>query len=80
MTANPRWGSDLLRLLLACVLFASAAAVVLYLSLPRPFVWIWLAALPLCVFNAMLAETEWARRLSLVGLGLALSLGQAAAK
>jgi hypothetical protein len=75
MTEKPRRGSDLLRMLLGCVLFVGAAAVVLYFQLPRPFVWIWLAALPLCVFNAMRADREWARRLSLAGFGVALSLG-----
>ena len=45
MSGHPRWPSDLLRLLLGCVLFLGAAALVLYLRLPRPFVWIWLAAL-----------------------------------
>ena len=65
---------DLLRLLFGGVLLVGVAAVVLKLRLPRPFVAIWLAAVVLCVSSAARAQTEWARRLSLVGLGLALIL------
>lgn len=70
-----RLGSDLLRLLFSSALFVGTAAMLLALRLPRPFLWIWLAALPLCVFSGMRAGTDWGRKVSLVGLGLALSFG-----
>jgi hypothetical protein len=67
-------GSDLLQLLLAGALFAGAAAVVLSLRLPWPFLWIWLTALPLALVAGLRAKTDFGRRLSLVAFGLALSL------
>jgi hypothetical protein len=74
MSENPRRKSDLLRLVLGSVLLLGVAAAVLYLKLPRPFVWIWLAAIPVCVVGAVRGDSEWMRRLSLVCFGLAVSL------
>jgi hypothetical protein len=66
---------DLLRLLIGGALFVGTSGIVLALRLPRPFFWIWLGALPLCLFGGVRAKTEFGRRLSLVCFGLALSLG-----
>ena len=68
-------GSDLLRLLFGGALFVGTAAMVLALRLPWPFLWIWLTALPLTLVGGVRARTEFGRKLSLVALGLALSLG-----
>lgn len=70
-----RLGSDLLRLLFCGALFVATAAMILALELPRPFLWIWLAALPLCLFGGVRAKADFGRKLSLVGFGLALGLG-----
>jgi hypothetical protein len=75
MSATNRHWRDLARLLLASVLILGIAVCALKVRLPHPFLLIWLAALPVCAFGAVRAETEWWSRLSLVGFGLALSLG-----
>ena len=49
-------------------------AVVLLLWLPRPFLWIWLSALPLCLLGGVQAKTGFGSKLFLVCFGLALSL------
>jgi energy-coupling factor transporter transmembrane protein EcfT len=74
MNETRRQRADPLWLLLAGVTFLGTAALVFYLRLPRPFVWIWLSALLVCLFIAARASGEWLRRLSLLGFGLALSL------
>ena len=74
MNDTRRHGAEPLWLLLATVLLLGSAALVLHLRLPRPFVWIWLSALLVCLFSATRANREWLRRLSLTGFGLALSL------
>ena len=66
---------DSLRLLVGGALFVGTAGVVLALRLPRPFFWIWLGALPLCLLGGVQAKTEFGRKLFLVCFGLALSLG-----
>ena len=66
---------DLIRLLVCGALFVGTAGMVLALGLPRPFLWIWLAALPLCLFGGVRAKTEFGRKFFLVCLGLALSFG-----
>jgi hypothetical protein len=66
---------DLLRLVGGTGLFVGVSAVVLKLGQPRPFLSIWVVAVLLCVWVAVHGVTEWARRLSLVGFGLALSFG-----
>ena len=66
---------DLIRLLVAGALIVGTAGLILLLGLPRPFFWICLAALPLCLFGGVQAKTEFARKVFLVCFGLALSLG-----
>lgn len=73
MIDTRRKGADPLWLLLDCVLCLSAPALILYLRLSRPFVWIWLTVLVVCLFSATRAHGEWLRRASLMGFGLALS-------
>lgn len=74
MNDTGRRGADWIWLLLGWVLFLGIAALVLHLQLPRPFVWIWLSALLVCVFSATRAKWEWLRQLFLIGFGVALSL------
>jgi hypothetical protein len=73
MSDTRRKGADPLWLLLACVSCLGAAALVLYLRLSRPFVWIWLSVLVVCLLSTTRANGEWLRRLSLMAFGLALS-------
>jgi hypothetical protein len=57
---------DLLRLLVGGALFVATAGLVLALRLPRPFFWIWLGALPLCLLGGVQAKTEFGRKFFLV--------------
>jgi hypothetical protein len=69
-----RGGRDVLRLLAVGALLVVVAALVLKLRLPRPFIWIWLAALVACFRCAVRAASPWGRRIFLTGFSLAMGL------
>jgi len=71
MTANPLRASARLPLLALVVAFIGFAVFAL-LRLPHPFAWIWVAALPVCLFGALRARGEIARGFSLAAFGTAL--------
>jgi hypothetical protein len=69
-----RPSSDTGRVALAGLALAGAAAAIIGLRIPKPYISIWLVALSLSVLIAVRARTAWAERLGLIGSGLAGSL------